>query len=73
MLSDPNGLQNSLYDWGEIIVLFNISIAEYIDHVEKKPTLTTTWNSSWLAAGAAPAVIAGKLVVKESLGKDWHC
>lgn len=35
MLSDPNGLQNSFCDWGEIIVLFNISIAEYIDHVEK--------------------------------------
>lgn len=39
---------------------------------EKKPTLTANWNSSWLAAGAAPAVMAGKLVVKESFGKDWH-
>lgn len=72
VLSDPNGLQNSLYDWGEIIVLFNISIEEYIDHVGKNPTLTANWNSSWLAEGAAPAVVAGKLVVKESLGKDWH-
>ena len=35
MLSDKNSLQNKLHDWGEIIALFNISIAEYIDHVEK--------------------------------------
>lgn len=60
MLSDPNGLQHSLYDWGEIIVLFSISIAEYIDHVEEKPSLTANWNSSWLAAGAAPAVMVGE-------------
>lgn len=73
MFPDLDGLQNSLYDWGEIIVLFSSSIAEYINHVENPPALPTNWSRSWLAAGAAPAVVAGKLVVKESLGKDWHC
>lgn len=60
MIADPNGLQNSLYDWGEIIVLFSSSIAEYINHVEKPPTLPTNWSRSWWAAGAAPAGVAGK-------------